>query len=280
MSVDLYAGSTEFNFDAACVPIVLPNVPNTSIPNTGIPDGNVKVARITFPRPLEIEVRQAAGQETSSAGPNVDSFAWKVEWFAYRAARRLLGLNVADILALDLDQMRETLPEKSKFDFRFLSADEIRSAAGDPVNDLDVNIAERLERGRNYCVGAFEGGRLVNYSWYALDHVEPEHSFGAGLTLPQDAIYMHKAFTLPEYRGQRVHQATIHRASRIFARMGIRRLIAIVEYGNWASLRSHERMGCRRTGRLWMLRRKLVAQQGDIGLKAFRSFSESTADTN
>ncbi len=181
----------------------------------------------------------------------------------YRAARRLFKLEIADILALDLGPMRQMPPEKSRFEFRFLSAEEIRAAASDPANNLKAEMAGRLEFGRSFCFAAVDRGRLANYSWYALRHVEPEHSFNLGLTLPDDTVYMYKAFTLPAYRGQRLHQATIHRAVQAFAATGIRRLVAIVEYGHWASLRSHLRMGCRRAGRFCLIRRRPILWQCD-----------------
>ena len=46
--------------------------------------------------------------------------------------------------------------------------------------------------------------------------------------------------------------------------MGIRRLIAIVEYGNWASLRSHERMGCHRAGRFCLIGRRPIFWRYDV----------------
>ena len=186
-----------------------------------------------------------------------------VKHFTYRAARRLIKLEIADILSLDLGSLRHRALEPSNLEFRFLKADEIRAAATDPAHDLDAAMARRLDFGCNFCFAAFDNGRLVNYSWYALDRIEREHSFGAGLTLPADTIYMHKSFTVPSYRGRRLHQATLHRATNSFARMGIRRLLAIVEYANWASLRSHERLGCRRIGRFWLLGHKMIARQCD-----------------
>ena len=65
--------------------------------------------------------------------------------------------------------------------------------------------------------GTSASGLLTAAGWPTiagtrLGHVEPEHSLGAGLTLPEDAIYMHRAFTLPSYRGNRLHEATIHHA--------------------------------------------------------------------
>ncbi len=253
MAFDLYSGSTDFGHDNAVVPIVLP----------GVPGETSAIARDAHPSLDSSQGRYATGLEKSPRERQGDGFARTVKRLAYRAARQLLRLQMADILALDLGPMRERRPEKSSLKFRFLTAEEIRAAAGDAANDLDANMAGRLDFGRNFCFAALDRGRLANYSWYALGHIEPEHSSDAGLTLPEDTVFMYKAFTLPAYRGQRLHQATIHRAVQIFARMGIRRLVALVEYGNWASLRSHLGMGCRRAGRFCLIGRRPILWRCD-----------------
>ncbi len=176
--------------------------------------------------------------------------------FAYRLARRLMSAEIAQVLQLDLAAMRAPKPPALDLDYRFLSADEVRAAAADPAHDLDATMAERLRSGRDFCYGAFHGNRLASYSWYALDSIEPEHGFGAGLTFPLDTVYLYKAYTLPAYRGRQVHGAALQRAARFFQQHGITQLIAIVEFGNWASLRSHEKLGCRPVGRLLRVGRR------------------------
>ena len=116
-------------------------------------------------------------------------------------------------------------------------------------------MASRLERGRNYCHAIVDGSRLANYSWYALESIEPEHSLGIGLSFPPDTVYLYKARTHPDYRGQRIHHVAIASAVPFFCRKGISQLIAVIEYANWASLRSHARVGCRRVGRIFRLGR-------------------------
>jgi L-amino acid N-acyltransferase YncA len=61
---------------------------------------------------------------------------------------------------------------------------------------------------------------------------------------------MYKAFTEPEYRGRQIHGAALSRAAEHFRHRGIGRMIAIVEFGNRASLRSHQRLGFRPAGSL------------------------------
>ena len=167
----------------------------------------------------------------------------------YRLARRLVHLQLVQVLRLDLAAMPPLKPPVLDLDYRFLTAAEIRPAAADPAYDLSAAMAERLQSGRDYCFGAFHAERLVNYSWYALESIEPEHGFISGFTFPQDTVFLYKAYTLPAYRGQQIHGATLRQAVQFFQQRGITQLIGIVEFANWASLRSHENLGCRPAGR-------------------------------
>ncbi|MCE5267156.1 MAG: hypothetical protein LLG00_04665 [Planctomycetaceae bacterium] len=177
---------------------------------------------------------------------------------AYRAAQRLLTLEIANIVAIDLSAISDRPLESSRFEFRFLSANEIRLAAADPASDLDGVVPESVEVDGNWCLAALDDGKVVNYTWYAAGHSQPQHSFGVGLALPTDTAYLYKGFTRPEYRGRRLQEATIRRAAELFRPMGIRRFVAMIEYGNWSSLRCHDRIGFRRVGRLCRLAGRLV----------------------
>ena len=183
---------------------------------------------------------------------------------AYRVARRLTRIEFAHVLRLDLGLIcpptccAGTPLPPLKLEYRFLDCNEVRAAAGDPNLDLDAAMAPRLQSERDFCFAAFHGGRLVNYAWYALESVEAEHSFGAGLKLPPDTIYMYKAYTVPEFRGRQIHGAALSRAAERFRQRGIARMIAIVEFGNRASLRSHRKLGFRPAGRLLWIGRKSI----------------------
>ena len=172
---------------------------------------------------------------------------------AYRLARRLIRLEIAQVLRLDLAAMRPVKPPSLNLEYRFLSASEVQALAADPAHDLEAAMAQRLQSGRDYCFAVFHGDRLANYSWYALESIGREHSFGAGLTFPADTVYLYKAYTVPAYRGQQIHGAAIQRALQAFQQRGVRHLIAIVEFANWASWRSHAKLGCRPDGHLLRL---------------------------
>jgi CelD/BcsL family acetyltransferase involved in cellulose biosynthesis/GNAT superfamily N-acetyltransferase len=164
---------------------------------------------------------------------------------AYRLVKRSCQITVAHVLSLELSELAPPPPAPAELEYRWLTADDIRAHAPDPDNDLDSSMAERLEDGRNYCFAAFDGQRLANYSWYAVDSIEPEHSFGAGLTYPANTLYLYKAYTHPDFRGRRIHHCVVGRAVQVFAERGVSRLFALIEYANRASLRSHAKLGFR-----------------------------------
>jgi GNAT superfamily N-acetyltransferase len=176
--------------------------------------------------------------------------AWSV---LYRILQKTIGLRSSCVFELPIAAIDWHLADDvqhGSIEFRALAADEIRRFAADPLNDLSPEMAERLEAGTDTCFGALGDGRLLNYSWYALGSIEPEHAQGVPVAFPSDAVYLYKAYTPPKLRGARLHQATFLHAIRTFAERGYTRVIAIVESGNWASLHSHARLGFRPIGRL------------------------------
>jgi L-amino acid N-acyltransferase YncA len=177
---------------------------------------------------------------------------------AYRVVRRLAGIEFAQILRLELASIRPLRPTALELEFRFMTADEVRAAAADPIYELDEAMAARLQSGRDSCFAAWHGDRLASFAWYAVQSVEPEHSFGAGLRLPRDTVYQYKAITVPEYRGRQLHGAALSRAAAHFRQRGMSQMIAIVEFGNQASLRSHAKLGFRPAGSLLTFARRSI----------------------
>jgi GNAT superfamily N-acetyltransferase len=177
----------------------------------------------------------------------------------YRITRRLTRIEIGQMLRLDLALNIPQSQPPLDLEYRFLSADDMRAAASDTRHELDTSFVPRLESGRDFCFAAFHGTRLANYSWYAIETIEPEHSFGAGLKLPRDTVYLYKAFTVPDYRGKQIHGAALARAAEHFRRRGATQMIAIVDFANRASMRSHMKLGFRPAGRLFWLGRRSIA---------------------
>jgi GNAT superfamily N-acetyltransferase len=167
----------------------------------------------------------------------------------YRVAQRLVKLRINELMSRPMAgiDLLDTSPECEKFEFRALTPSEVRAFAADPSNDLNAAMADRIEAGHDWCFAALYGERLANYSWYALGSIESLHCHVA-LSFPADTVYLYKAFTHRDFRGAGIHQATFVRASRWLARLGLHRVVLIVEYANWESLRSHQQLGFRKLG--------------------------------
>jgi len=228
------------------------------------------------PQPQPVEVRKTRWRNFNDACSRFGVSSAVID-LAYRTARRVGHLQVVNLVSLNLADLSPAPPLSCGLESRWLTADEVRAYAADPTNDLDASMASRLENARNYCHAIVDGSRLANYSWYALESIEPEHSLGIGLVFPLDTVYLYKAYTHPDYRGQRIHHAAIASAAPFFARQGISQLIAVIECANWASLRSHARLGCGRVGQVFRLGRPPLQFQHYPRLAEKLGFQSSAA---
>ena len=166
-----------------------------------------------------------------------------------RLGAKLLQREVMEVVWLDLKQAQacQAVPG---FEFRFLTAREIRQFSSDPALDLEMNLAEEMDDGESLCFAALDQGKLAAYGWYAIHRAVPAHCFGVGLRLPGDVSYMFKGFTHPDYRGRRLHAAAMGLALAELSARGIRALISTVLWTNEASLHSCDRLGYLRLGRI------------------------------
>ncbi len=163
---------------------------------------------------------------------------------ASRAAKKLLRLEVSEMVWLDADRLPPSIVADPNFTFRFLTIDEIDELAGEA--GLRTSDGIRFPRGRGigpvFCRMAPDG-RVAHYGWYALGSIEGEHHMGVPMSFPDDVAYMYNAFTHPDFRGRRLHGTAMALALRSLADRGITKLLSTVEWTNYASLRSFERLG-------------------------------------
>ena len=147
-------------------------------------------------------------------------YGWSAAFrlFVDRLGARLFQRHVMEVVWLDLQRAEACSPVEG-FEFRFLSADEVQAFSNDPSLDLDVQMVTEVKRG---------------------DRLE----------LPDDVAYMFKGFTHPTYRGRRLHAAAMALALTELGHRGVRGLISTVEWTNEASLRSCDRLGYERLGRI------------------------------
>ena len=76
-----------------------------------------------------------------------------------------------------------------------------------------------------------------------MKHVAPDQAAGAAISIPNDAAYMSYGFTHPDFRGFRLHGLIMGLALQALAKRGITKLVSLVAWTNWASLKSCERLG-------------------------------------
>lgn len=185
------------------------------------------------------------------------AIAAAVARMGYRLAQRVIVLDVTRLLCLDRSSAR--LPETLHYGstFRFLTAADIRHFAADRENDLDLSFAARIQGGLDLCYAVIVDERLASYIWLALGSIEAAQNRGShprsgvAVTFPEDMAFVYKAYTRPEYRGQRLYPICMGQSLEELSSRGIKRLLATTDWTNKAALRSCQRIGFRDLGPLW-----------------------------
>lgn len=172
------------------------------------------------------------------------------EWIVDRVGARLVNLGVSEVVWLEAGKIKMVGAPPADFIFRFLTPADIAGMVGNE-NELDETHVARAAAGYDLCYAALKEGRLAAYGWYALNCIEGEHCDCVALSFPADVAYMYKGFTHPDFRGQRLHGYAMRLAlEALAAERGIRGLISTVGWLNWPSLKSCERLGYERLGRM------------------------------
>jgi hypothetical protein len=167
-----------------------------------------------------------------------------------RLGSSISGRQVIELVWLESSGLKLKLDVDPKFEFRFLNAREVSEFAKDPANDLDAEMIQRAEGGRDLCFAAISGGRLAAYGWYAVEGIESEHNFGVAMSYPSTVAYMYKGFTHPDFRGARLHGLGMGLALQNLADFGVSALVSTVGWTNEASMKSCDRLGYERLGRI------------------------------
>jgi hypothetical protein len=140
-------------------------------------------------------------------------------------------------------------PAATPYECRFGDRETLLRLAGAPgLTAAFVNAA--LDKG-DLCFLVMDGPRLAGYSWYSTSPTtfDSRHD-RLTLSCGSEYLYSYKGFTVPEYRGQRVHALGKLRVIEEAARRGYRGLVSYVDFDNYRSIRSLERVGYRNFGRV------------------------------
>ncbi|MCA9087060.1 MAG: GNAT family N-acetyltransferase [Planctomycetaceae bacterium] len=173
-----------------------------------------------------------------------------LRYAADRLGKRLLSLQVVELVWLEASKIQLTEDANPGFTFRFLAPEEVAAHAQLPENQLDQEMVARAAAGSDLCFAVLQNGRLASYGWYALRGVEGRHNFGVSMSYPDSVAYMYKGFTHRDFRGLRLHGIGMKRALLQLNQRGIHALVSTVDWTNTASLRSCDRLGYQRLGQI------------------------------
>lgn len=127
--------------------------------------------------------------------------------------------------------------EADGFEFRWLTTDEVRTAASRDAKFMRPFLAARIDAGLSCCRGAFDvrTGKLAAFVWLAGSEFPPEWIFGPHVRIPADTIYVYNAVTAVEYRGRRLFGRLL---VDVYEQESVRqrtRMFLTVEFANNAS---------------------------------------------
>jgi hypothetical protein len=169
---------------------------------------------------------------------------------AYRVAQRVTNVAVWKALVVTLDRLDKAyLADARRATGQMLEAERLRPYAACAETRLTDRFIDEAAARDDRCFAFFDGDRLASYGWYAtrpvrLTEVDPN----LALHFDPAYAYMHNGYTLPQYRGKRLHAVGMAAALEAQAAQGLKGLVAYVDSANFASLRSCYRMGYRDFG--------------------------------
>jgi len=126
------------------------------------------------------------------------------------------------------------------------SFDELRKAALEFPNLLNVDqMRSAFDRG-DICVAAFHGGRVVGFAWGSLSTAP--HVDGVQVKISPPYVYGYKSYVLPQFRGRHLSATLIHVRDQIFRMHGRHTSVGFVETHNYASIAINKHMGSELVG--------------------------------
>jgi len=110
------------------------------------------------------------------------------------------------------------------------------------LQDKAQTFRERFKRG-DQCVVATVGALIIGYEWFADGGSHLESTWGFLIAIPRDFVYAYDAYIDPAHRNTGVWLRFKAHLSELMKASGKRGVLTFVDYGNWASLRTHLRFG-------------------------------------
>ena len=170
-----------------------------------------------------------------------------------RVANKVMPLQILRGMTAQLQDVNDpAFFEAPGFEARFVGEDELEVYARQRQHDFTMEFLREARARGDRCYALFDGANLAAYGWYSSLPTPIDDHFL--LHFDPSWIYMYKDYTVPAYRGRRLHAVGMCRALRAVTEEGKKGLISWVLSNNFASLRSCDRMGYRIFGSAWLMR--------------------------
>ncbi len=160
--------------------------------------------------------------------------------------RRYAGVHVYRVSSQLLAQHPGAPELPSGITLGIVPAQKLLEAGADPELELDSGyVRAALARG-DVAFGAFDGDRLTGYVWGTFTTAPDDE--GLWVRVDRPCHYAYKAFTLPSYRGKRIHVALSLLCNEYFRACGYTAVVAFNEISNFSIIAVAGLMGRRRIG--------------------------------
>jgi hypothetical protein len=170
-----------------------------------------------------------------------------------RAAGKVVDLRILRGMTARLEDVKDPrFFDAQGLDARFVRDDELARFARDGAHELSTAFLGEARARGDRCYALFDGEALAAYGWYSGLPTPIDDAFV--LHFDPAYTYMYKGYTVPAYRGRRLHAVGMCRALRAFSEEGRKGLVSWVYSNNFASLHSVARMGYRIFGSVYLLR--------------------------
>lgn len=168
-------------------------------------------------------------------------FKWLM-WFL----RKYAGLSIYRVNKRPLGGNPGTPDLPGGITLAIVPPGKLLDAAADPELDMEASFARAALARGDLAFGAFDGDHLIAYVWRTFTAAPAED--GLWVRVDRPCHYAYKAFTLPSYRGKRIHIALSLLCDRYFMERGYAAEVGYSEISNYPSIAAAEFLGRRRVG--------------------------------
>ncbi len=168
-------------------------------------------------------------------------------------AQRLIYFKIYRITILRLaDADPAYLAEVTGFTSGYLNRESCRKLAKDRTYDISESFVDRALANGDKCYAFTQDGVVASFGWYS----DKPGILPGPLQFHYDIAYIYRygGFTLPRFRGRRLHAFNHVAGLKDYEERGYKGMISIVELQNYNSRRSDDRLGFTTFGTIFVIR--------------------------